>query len=59
MESKCVLLRCSRKEAQVDSSYSLNNFHVKVNDTHKDLGVVFSSDLSSVTHINHVASRTY
>ena len=59
MESKCVLLRCSRKDAQVDSSCSLNNFLVKVNDTHKDLGVIFSSDLSSTTHINHVASRAY
>ena len=59
MESKCVLLRCSRKEAQVDSSYSLNNFHVKANDIHKDLGVIFSSDLSSAAHINHVASMVY
>lgn len=58
-ETKCVLLRCCRKGVQVNSTYSLSNESIQVRDTHKDLGVMISSDLTFTTHLDYIVGRAY
>ena len=58
-EIKCVLLRCCSKGATTLTTYSLNSKDIQVQDTHKDLGVIISDDLSFSAHYKHVTSRAY
>ena len=58
--TKCVLLRFCTKGASVCHSYSIGGNEVPEHTSHKDLGVVFSSDLivSSLTSTsNHMTTN--
>ena len=56
-ETKCVLLRFCSKDAPIDSTYVLNNNVIPVKEFHKDLGIVFSSDLSFSAHYDNYDSQ--
>ena len=59
LQFKAVLLRCCSRGFTFDSTYSLNDIDIQVQDSHKDLGVVISSNKSFVAHYNQIAGRAY
>ena len=57
--TKCVLLRFCTKGASVCHSYSMGGNEVPEHTSHKDLGVVFSSDLTFTAHYDMIIKRAY
>ena len=57
--TKCVLLRFCTKGASVCHSYSMGGNEVPEHTSHKDLGVVFSSDLTFTAHYDMIVKRAY
>ena len=58
-ESKCALLRLTPKS--VDPSYNptyfINNYPIATKESHKDLGVLISKDLSWEDHYDYMLSK--
>ena len=60
-ESKCALLRFSKRDPPFNINYYINGFELPSTLIHKDLGLMVSHDLSWHTHydIDYLASRAY
>ena len=58
-ESKCILLRCCNNAHSIAMKYTMNNCEIPCRDEHRDLGVMFSSDLSFRPHYNYIVRRAY
>lgn len=57
--SKCVLLRFCNRSTPIHASYSVNDKEIAVQDSYKDLGVMFSSDLTFSVHYDLIVKRAY
>ena len=60
-ESKCALLRFTPRsvDPSYNSTYFINNYPVATKESHKDLGVLISKDLSWEDHYNYMLSKAY
>ena len=58
-ESKCKFLSFSLKSSAVHSQYSVNGLVIDEVDTHRDLSILVSSNLSWSPHISKVCSSAY
>ena len=59
-ESKCTLLRfCSSPQTTCQSNYTINHQQLSPTDSHTDLGIVMSADLSWQKHYDLISSRAY
>ena len=58
-ESKCILLRCCNNAHSIAMKYTMNNCEIPSRDEHRDLGVMFSSDLSFRPHYYYIVRRAY
>ena len=60
-ESKCVLLRFSSSPviSSFAQTYFINNCSVALRESHKDLGIVMSHDLSWNKHYDYLLSKAY
>ena len=56
---KCVHLRFCRRDPPIESSYTIGDTQVSISSTHRDLGVIASSDLTWSAHYRHIASQAY
>ena len=58
--SKCAAMRFSLSPSTSNTyMYSINNHPIKSVDSHKDLGILVTSDLSWSKHINSICSNAY
>ena len=58
--SKCTLLRfCSSPQTTYQSNYTINHQQLSPTDSHTDLGIVMSADMSWRKHYDLISSRAY
>ena len=60
-ESKCALLRFTPRsvDPSYNQTYFINNYPVATKESHKDLGVLISKDLSWEDHYDYMLSKAY
>ena len=59
-EQKCVSIRfCPGSPASITHAYYINGESVLLQDKHRDLGIIMSSDLSWDAHYRHILSNAY
>ena len=58
-DKKSVCMRFSRMSDTIQPVYTLDGVPIKVLSGHRDLGVMFSSDLSWSDHIDYVTAKCY
>ena len=56
---KCVCLSYSRKGGEGDHTYFINGAAVPHSDTHRDLGIVMSEDLTWCAHYSNLTCKAY
>ena len=58
-EDKCTVIRFNRGQSWMILTYSINNKIISCDDTHKDLGVIMSSDLHWRSHYQFIIPKAY
>ena len=59
-EQKCVSIRFSLKApALISHTYYINGEPALLHDTHRDLGIIMSNNLSWTAHYQHILSKSY
>ena len=58
-EQKCILVKFSASTPKVCEDYSLNDHILNTSSSHKDLGIIISSDLYWSDHFQYISSQAY
>ena len=58
-ELKCILIHFSASCPAVNVSYFLNKHQLSVTNSHKDLGIIVSSNLNWTDHYNYISGQAY
>ena len=58
-ELKCILIRFSASCPAINISYFLNQHQLLVTNSHKDLGIIVSSNLDWIDHYNYISGQAY
>ena len=58
-ELKCILVRFSASCPAINVSYFLNQHQLSVNNSHKDLGIIVSSNFDWTDNYNYISGQAY
>ena len=58
-ELKCILIRFSANHPAVNVSYFLNQHQLSATNSHKDLGIIVSSNLDWTDHYNYISDQAH
>ena len=58
-ELKCMLIRFSASHPAVNISYFLNQHQLSATNSHKDLGIIVSSNLDWTDHYNYISDQAH
>ena len=58
-ELKCILIRFSASHPAVNVSYFLNQHQLSATNSHKDLGIIVSSNLDWTDHYNYISDQAH